>query len=452
MTGFEAVAGEELARSVGVTAETVAEWEAMGLLDRDGEARFDADAVERARLLRFVTDRGIAATDVQRLAAEEGDVLGRWVAYLGGPHRGSRTVDQAAMEAGVDPGLARRIWRAAGLASQREVFDRDLPVFRTISVAMQAGLPEEALVQLVRVFSDALGRVADAEARLFHFYVHERLRRDGVTGNELTDATGAAGETLMALIEPTILYFHRLAWERAIREDMLLHLAEDLAQPGDPVGQLHVSVLFVDLAGFTPLTDAMGDNIAAEVLNRMSELVRDAAAECDGRVIKQVGDEFMVVFPTAERSVRCGLHLGRRVAAEDRFPGVRMAAHTGTALYREADYFGATINIAARVAAEAERGEFLVTDAVRQESTEAAGAVWESIGRRRLKGVSEPLELFSVRGGDTGDPGHVDPVCGMHIESAASELRISRNGTDVWFCSDGCLQRFLAAPDDYGAG
>src|SRR5439155_7789271 len=138
-------------------------------------------------------------------------------------------------------------------------------------------------------------------------------------------------------------------------EDMMLHLSEHATPLTDVPGEFMRSVLFVDLSSFTPMTEAMGDAAAARVVERFSELVRDASARCGGQVIKQIGDEFMVVFADGGAAVNCGLTVQDLVAAEPRFPAVRIGAHFGSVLYREGDYVGTTVNTAARVASAAER-------------------------------------------------------------------------------------------------
>lgn len=401
---------EEITARLGVTPEEIAGWASLGLLRMKPDGRFDADATERIRLLRFITDRGIATSEVTRLSDAEGDALGRWIDFLGGARGLGRSVEEAVGEIGIPEALLRRLSTAAGLGPEPEIFDEDVEMMRAVMVALSVGLPEEALVQLVRVFADALGRVADAANRLFHFYVHERLRAQGLAGQELVDATSAASGPLAELIEPTILYFYRRAWDRTVREDLTLHLAEDLAPPGEAVAALPVAVLFVDLASFTPLTEAMGDAAAAEVLDRFSDLVREAAGRHDGRVLKQIGDEFMLVFASSEAAVRCGLGIAASVAREPQFPDIRMGAHAGEAVYREADYLGTSVNTAARVASAAERGQFLVSDAVRPGAGGIRGVTWHPVGPRRLKGLSEPLDLYEVRGSDQQGPRVADPV------------------------------------------
>jgi adenylate cyclase len=439
----------EVASLVGVTTDDVHAWQELELLRTDRDGRFDADAVDRARLLGFITSRGVAAADVARLAKAEDDFFGRWFQYIGRPQGPSRSLEQAAAEAALDPALARRMWIAAGRGRDRELFDDDVQMMRTAAMALDVGFPKEALVQIARVYADALGRVADAEARLFHFYVHERLRAEGVADDELIETTRASLDPLMAIIEPTVLYYHRKAMERAAKEDLLLHVAEDLAPPGAAVAELPVAVLFVDLASFTPLTEAMGDTEAARVLDRFSDLVRESVGECDGRVIKQIGDEFMLVFPSAWSAVACGLNIGRRAAQEAQFPAVRMGAHSGTALFRVADYLGATVNIAARVASEAARGEFLVTAAVRDEATGFVGVHFEAVGARMLKGVGDAVELVRVVDRDWSAPRVIDAVCGMELREDERDVRVTWQGRDYGFCSGGCRERFLQAPERY---
>jgi adenylate cyclase len=440
---------KELAERTGAGAEAIEEWLKLELIRPEPDGRFGTDAVERVRLIRFVVDRGIPPADIARLSEARGeDVLGHYVEQLGGPRPPGRPLEEAARLAGLPEPLARRLWVTAGLGDE-EVFDDDVAMMGAGATALRLGLPEEALLQLVRVLADALTRVADAESRLFHLYVHDQLRGSGLGGSELIETLRALAEPLMDLIEPSILYFHRRAWSRAVQEDLVVHLREDLSPPERAIGEVPVAVLFVDLASFTPLTEAMGDAEAANVLDRFSDLVREAAGGCGGRVLKQIGDEFMVAFPSGDAAVRCGLDLVRRAGLERQFPAVRIGAHSGTALYREADYLGATVNIAARVASEAGRGQFLVTDAVRTEAEHVAGVRYESVGHHQLKGMAEPLELFAVGGADASVARAVDPVCGMELATADSNIHLEWRGEDVVFCSEACRDLFIETPDRY---
>jgi class 3 adenylate cyclase/DNA-binding transcriptional MerR regulator len=449
MTDVRLTTGE-LTQRTGVEEHQLREWQELGLLRPDAEGSFDTDAVERVRLIRFAVRRGVPAADIARLSEAQGDdVLARYIDFLGGPRPAGCSLVEAARLAGLPEALARRLWVAGGLGED-EIFDDDVEMMRAAADAVRLGLPEEALLQIIRVLADALGRVADAENRLFHLYVHEPLRDSDLPQEKLVETVRGVGEPLRELIQPSILYFHRRAWTRAQMEDMVIHLREDLDPHRRQLGEVPVAVLFVDLASFTPLTEAMGDAEAAKVLDRFSDLVREAAARCDGRVLKQIGDEFMVVFPSGAAAVTCGLDIAGLVHQEPQFPAVRQGAHSGTALYREADYLGATVNLAARVASEAGRGQFLVTEAARAEAGDLAGVRFEPVGRRALKGVAEPLELFVVTPRHTdAAPRVVDPVCGMELAQDQCDIHLSWQGGDVFFCSEACRELFLEAPERY---
>lgn len=439
---------QEVARCVGVTAEDVAEWARLRLLSPDDAGMFSIDDLERARLLAFVTGRGLDAADVARVCATDGDVFEPFVSLLGGPRPPGVDLETGAAQANLDHALAQRVWLARGTGNETELFPEDVAAMGGIQAALDAGLPADALVQMTRVLADALGRVADAEVRLFHFYVHERLRHEGLVGEELRTTTEAATSVLQSLVEPAILYAHRTAFERAMRDDLLLHLAEDAAPTDAGVGRVTITVLFVDLAEFTPLSEAMGDAAVVDVLDRFSDLVRDHASRWAGRVVKQIGDEFMLVFHSPSAAVAMATALAAAAAAESHFPALRIGAHTGAAVFRESDYVGQTVNIAARVTAAAGRGQLVVTDEVRAGLPD--DTVLAPLGRRALKGIAEPIDLFAVELLPSSAR-VVDPVCGMEMVPTSCDRRHAWNGTTWCFCSDACRELFLTDPDRYSS-
>jgi class 3 adenylate cyclase/YHS domain-containing protein len=229
---------------------------------------------------------------------------------------------------------------------------------------------------------------------------------------------------------------------------MMLHLAEEATTPSEVPGELVRAFLFVDLSSFTPMTEAMGDTAAALVVHRFSQLVRDGVARCSGQVFKQIGDEFMLVFPDGQCAAMCGLQIQGTASAEPRFPAVRMGAHVGSVLFREGDYMGTAVNTASRVAAAATRHQFLVTDAVVRQLGDLDIEV-ETLGARRLKGLSDEVELFELRRKGDKAPRVVDLVCGMELDEESAKARLEWRGQRQLFCSEGCLRRFLDDPTLY---
>jgi len=443
---------DELASATGCDAGAVHRWHDLGLLVGDGET-FPLEDIERGRLILYAERRGVHAEEVAEACRAQGDVLGEFgtLASGGSPRIGQR-VEDAIAAMGADGDALRRLWVAAGLGDQEEAYDEDAEALWAFRFALDAGLPEDALAQLVRVYADALGRVGEAENRLFHDHVHERLRAKGLEGEELQAATNAVGDPLIEMIEPTVLYFHRKAFQRAVRDDFLRHVTEARTPPGETIGEMTATILFVDLSGFTPLTESMGDDAAARVVERFSDLVREAARRHAGKVVKQIGDEFMLVFADPSNGVQCGLDIGDAISVEPQFPAARVGAHHGSLLYREGDYIGTTVNIAARVTDAAGRSEFLVTSAVRENATLPSGVDAFAVGPRALKGISGEVELYRVDRGTVGSERAVDPVCQMSLDAATAAATVSWQGRDVYFCSSECAERFTANPDRYEPG
>ena len=119
----------------------------------------------------------------------------------------------------------------------------------------------------------------------------------------------------------------------------------------------------------------------------------------------------------------------------------------GSLLYREGDYVGANVNLAARVTSAARRNQFAVTDAVRQ-AVDDPECEFVALGPRNLKGVSEEVELFEVRKG-TRVARVPDPVCGMELDEETADANLTWHGRRLLFCSEGCLRRFLEHPERY---
>ncbi|MBI1885234.1 MAG: YHS domain-containing protein [Chloroflexi bacterium] len=446
---------EELVERTGEPVKHLRRWRSLGLIGGDGRKGLDLRDVERVRLFQLFLRRGIRLEAIARSVKEGqlGQMLERHMQEMFPQTGAAYSLAEAAEVVGMEAETLRGLVEASGLFDPgEELYEEDVEAIRRMKLALDVGFPREALVQMARVYGDTLGRAAEAGQRLFHFYVHERLRATGLSGRELVERTVAIGEQTGPLVEPTILYFYRRAFARASREDIVMHLAEDagLLETGEVPGQLRVAVVFVDLSSFTPLTAAMGDLKAVEVLERLSDLVRKAVARWEGRVVKQIGDAFMLVFPDPRSAVACTVEVEEKAAGEPQFPAARLGLHWGPVLYREGDYLGSTVNIAARLASEAERHQVLVTAAVRKEASGLAGVEFAPLGKRQLKGLTDDLELFEVRRAEAGAREKaIDPVCGMELGPAEVAARLSVEGTERQFCSQQCLQTFVAAPERY---
>jgi adenylate cyclase len=249
-----------------------------------------------------------------------------------------------------------------------------------------------------------------------------------------------------------IRYFHRRGMTKAVREDMVLHLAADLARPADADSraQLRLALLFLDISSYTPMTEVMGDAVAARIVERFSVLVREATARFDGRVVDRIGDAFLLTFPEPRAAVTCALEIERRTAAEPQFPAVRGAVHWGDVLYQEGGYVGGALNIASRVATHATPHQILVTAAARTEIGVLSQVTFASLGKQRLKGLTEELEVFEARSDDAPGGERIrDPVCGIEMAPTEVAVKLAVRGQQLAFCCERCLRVFLEAPERY---
>jgi class 3 adenylate cyclase/YHS domain-containing protein len=203
---------------------------------------------------------------------------------------------------------------------------------------------------------------------------------------------------------------------------------------------------FIDLAGFTALTEAHGDQDAVALLERFEAMVLAALAD-DGELVKTLGDAAMVRFVTAEGAVST---MRRFVAAsidQPQFPLARAGFHDGPAMPRGNDWLGATVNLAARIAARASGGQVLATEGV-AEAARIEGLEVIELGATPLRNVSQPVQIFEIVFGET-TTGVIDPVCRMQIEPLEACGRLRHRGQDFWFCSIECANAFGADPDRY---
>jgi adenylate cyclase len=379
----------EVARQIDVSPATLRRWVRDGIVLVDGE--WTPAAVAHARIVARLRERGYSL-DTLREAANSGRLAYGYLENLFPAPARTRTLEESARETGLEPALIERIWTSAGFASDsiERIGEEDIQLLRYMASVLDAGFPLVAFLQLVRVYGQALAQIADAEVKLFHLYVHEPLMRDGVPGLEIAEAMEGLASQLLPLASPIMDRVHQRMLQHFVGQDIVGHL--ELEGAGDELGRLRVAIAFADLAGYTRLTEEAGEEEALDVVERFVEAVEDTLPE-EARVIKTIGDEVMVVGadPTALVDWAVGfqeLNVGRR-------PAPRIGVHAGDTLYRDGDYYGRAVNLAARVGARAAGGEVLVTQPV----VEAAGPhlVFEPIGEVKLKGFTDATDLFLAR-------------------------------------------------------
>lgn len=204
---------------------------------------------------------------------------------------------------------------------------------------------------------------------------------------------------------------------------------------------------FVDLSGFTALTEAHGDHAAADLIARFDVAVEECL-EGDVTVVDRIGDAVFLVGESPEPVIHCMRRLWTRSFAESDFPILHAGMHHGEAVLRDGRWIGTAVNLAARVAAHARGGQALATATVATQAVRA-GIAANSIGHVSLRNLLEPVELFALELAPGPVDDVIDPVCRMRVspESAPGHLRFEQR--DFWFCSLKCVALFAATPIAY---
>lgn len=208
--------------------------------------------------------------------------------------------------------------------------------------------------------------------------------------------------------------------------------------------------LFADIAGFTALTEAIGDEQAVQLVDDFAAVVQKELPKVGGECVKAVGDALMLRVPDPGDAIRLGLWITRSAMSGHRAPSVRVGGNYGSAVERGGDYFGTTINVAARVSALARGGELLVTGQTAELAADLDGVLYESRGRQALRNVAEPVEIFAVvRVDDDAVQLVVDPVCQMAVDPDRAVGRLLFEGSSYHFCSLSCVAAFSQNPQRY---
>jgi adenylate cyclase len=259
---------------------------------------------------------------------------------------------------------------------------------------LAAGFPLVAFLQVLRVYANSLRQVADAEARLFHLYVHEPLMRDGVPGMQMAEEMGDLVTQLLPLASPLMEYVHRQFLRHFVEQDVIANMESDFDDfERDVLGQLRVAIVFADLVGFVRYTEEAGEAEALDLIERFVEAVEETLPG-DARVVKNIGDGVMIVGNDPAAITDWAIGFQRGFAKRSR---PRIGIHYGVTMYRDGDYYGRNVNLAARVVSRAHAGEVLVTDPVYEIISDDATLVFEPIGDVRLKGILEPISLYVAR-------------------------------------------------------
>ena len=390
--GAARVTFKEASERLGVQPATLRRWVKRGLIPQY-KGEWTPSAIGTARVVARMRERGHTLDSIAR-ATDEGRLAFGFLEELFPTDQGRVSIREAARQTGLDEALVERLINGLGISPERSgtVSEDEVQLLRYVHAVLESGFPLVALLQLVRVYGQAMARIADAEVRLFHLYVHEPLLRAGVAGVETAEQMHAISREVLPLAGPVLDQIHQRYLQHFVEQDVVGHMESDLEGSNIDLGRMRVAIAFADLAGYTRLTEEEGELTAVDAVERFVDAVEVTLPE-EARVIKTIGDEAMIVGPDPAALTDWAVGF-QRLQTERPLP--RIAVHYGVALYRDGDYYGRDVNIASRVAARSAAGEVLVTRPVVDYSG-APHLEFERIAEVKLKGFDQPTEIFIAR-------------------------------------------------------
>jgi len=383
----------EASRRAGVPASTLKRWAEEKIIPVK-RGRWTPAAAAQARVVARMRDRGYTLEQLKR-AVREGKLAFGFTEELFPSTEEQVTVEQAAEITGLEPELIERLQVMLGTPTGQErlLNQEDLAAMQHCAQVLGAGFPLVAFLQIVRVYAQALRKVADAEVRLFHLYVHEPLIREGVRELEMAEEMEGLAADILPMATPLFEYMHSRYLRFFIEQDVIGHMEAELGYDTNELGRVTVTLCFVDLTGFTRFTEEEGDEEALDLIERFVDTI-EATLPAEATVVKTIGDEVMIVSPDPASLTEWAV--GFLALFQER-PPPRVGLHYGEAVYRDGDYFGTDVNLAHRVVNRALGGEVLATDRVVAFIEGSEYLLTEPIGEVELKGLARRTPLFVVR-------------------------------------------------------
>jgi adenylate cyclase len=390
----------EVAERAGVPEAFVRRLIAAGALPGE-EQGLGPREVRRARLLHSWEAAGLSIETIVALV-ERGALS---LAFLDAPvmetpERLDRSYAQLAADRQVPLALVQGIHQATGFAPP-EAGDRagedDVTMLELAELFRGAGAEDDATLRLLAVYADSVRRIAKAEADYYEANVERRLRATGLDERQLIEFGTRLGGRVVGSLERAIFQLYRRHREHVWTEHAINHVEEALEGSGlrERVPR-PPAICFVDLTGFTRLTEQRGDEVAARVAGALAALVNDISRGRGGRPVRWLGDGGMFHFREPGAAVTAGLDMVERAPAAG-LPPAHVGIHTGAVVAQDGDVYGMTVNLAARISSYAEAGQVVVSEETAARA--GAGLRFEPLGPVELKNVARPLPLYrALRG------------------------------------------------------
>jgi adenylate cyclase len=391
---------QEVARRAGVEPGYVDRLVELGILRPGTDDVFSPGDVRRARWVQSL-DRAGVPLDGMAAAVREGALSFSFLdvtAFDRFAGLSNTTFHELSERTGVPLELLKVVREALGFAEPGpgdQVRQDELSLVEAIEFQLSKGFRPVVIERWLRVYGDSLRRIAETETDWYTTEVVRPLLEAGMTEREMLDVQADLGSRMAPLTEQALLAIYHGQQEHIWSKAFVEYVEGALEKAG-----LHSrlrrppAVCFLDITGYTRLTEERGDEAAADLAARLAALVRRSSLEHGGQPVKWLGDGVMSFFQDPGHGVLAALDMVEGLATHS-LPPAHVGIHSGPVVFQAGDYFGRTVNIAARIADYARPGEVVVSQEV-VDSADGVAVTFTEIGPVELKGVSGALRLHTA--------------------------------------------------------
>jgi class 3 adenylate cyclase len=398
----DSISVADVAARAGVGSADVERMVALGILP-PADGGFGPGAVRKVKLAMACERAGLPMDAIAESIREgrlsfaflDAPVYERWA------DRSTTTYAEAAATHGIEFEQLRNGLESMGFQAMEpgdRIREDELEILPLIGATLRSGLLDEAwLVRIGRGYSEALLRLAQAENEVYHSRFEVPFLEQGLSqADAMRKASEMAGE-FNALVDQAIMAMFRRQQELSWTEHLMEHIEDDLERTGR-LGRPErmPAMAFVDLAGYTRLTDERGDQAAVEAASALAVIVDRACRVQGGTPVKWLGDGVMVAFREPTGAVRSALRLVDEVPRAG-LPPTHIGIAAGRIVQYSGDYFGRTVNLAARLSGRARAGQVVVNREVVDNASTDPALEFVELPDAELKGFSAPINVFEAR-------------------------------------------------------
>jgi adenylate cyclase len=343
-------------------------------------------------LIAYLVALGVSADAIQDAQQDDRLVTAAFQHFAHPPS--TLTLSDLAARVGTSVADAGKVLRSVGLppgaANEVAYCEADLELLRTCVRAFEA-LGEDLAVSVLRVVGASFDRIADAAVARYYAVEQRNIDASDISLRDQAEGIRASAEIMAASIEAIsarLLGAH--LWQTSRR----YWSAREAVTSYESA---HLAVGFVDLVGYTPLSQQLSTAALADLVSAFESVAYDAIAAAGGRIVKLIGDEVMFVALDAAAAVDAALTLIDTFRDDGTAITPRGAIAVGELLARDGDYYGPTVNLAARIAATATAYDLLITNPAKDQLVESGADVRiDPGGDHALKGFDEKVTVHQV--------------------------------------------------------